>query len=113
MKPTSLNILGKVYSIQYVDKPSDVDIFKRDSLWGQVDYWTRSIRIYDDGRNSEDLLHTLLHEIIHVLTFELKLASLIIDKSKGQHNEDDIDLLALGLADVLTRNNLLTQEERP
>jgi len=55
MKPNKVNILGIEYSITYLDKPSDVDIYKRESLWGQIDYWTRTIRIYDNGRPEEDI----------------------------------------------------------
>ena len=44
MKPTNVNILGVDYTIEYTDRPSDVDMYKRESLWGQVDFWTRTIR---------------------------------------------------------------------
>lgn len=102
MKPNQINILGKVYSVSYVDRPSDVDIRHQRSLWGQIDYWDRSIRIYDRGRQDSDLLHTILHEVIHGITEELNLGI--------RDDEDQIDLLALGLADVLDRNGWLREE---
>jgi hypothetical protein len=100
MKPTSVNILGKDYAIEYCDKPSDVDIFKHESLWGQVDYWTRSIRIYENDRNDDDIFQNLLHEIIHAITQELHIATI----TDAKDNEEVVDLLALALADTLARN---------
>lgn len=101
-KPTSITILGKVYSVEYVDKPSDVDMFKRESLWGQIDFWTRSIRIYDNGRNIEDVWHSIFHEVLHGIATALKLDALDDDK-----HHDELDLLALGLVDVIFRNEWL------
>lgn len=100
MRPTNVNILGKEYTIEYCDKPSDVDIYKQKSLWGQLDPWTRSIRIYSTNRTDDDIFHTILHEIIHAITIQLHIDT-ILDAS----DEDNIiDLLALGLADALLRN---------
>ena len=101
-RPEVLNVLGKSYRITYVDKPSDVDMYKRSSLWGQCDYWTRTIRIYDGGRCDEDLWHTLIHEVLHAIGSELKLR---IGKDE---NHDELDLLALAITDVLFRNSLLS-----
>ena len=101
MKPASVNILGITYSITYVDKPSDVDIYKRESLWGQIDYWTRTIRIYDQDRTTADILQTILHEVLHGIAQDLKLKSL--DYSDEQKH-DDLDILALALSDFLVRN---------
>jgi|SRR3990172_389949 len=99
MKPNKVNILGIEYSITYLDKPSDVDIYKRESLWGQIDYWTRTIRIYDNGRPEEDIFQTVLHEVLHGVAEALKL-----ELRKGEkHNE--LDLIALALTDVFFRND--------
>jgi len=101
MKPDTINILGKDYSVEYLDKPSDVDVFKRTSLWGQVDPWTHSIRIYAPDDFSEDeILETLIHEILEVVAEKLML------KQFGdKENHDELSLVAL--ADVMTRNNWL------
>ena len=99
MKPTSVNILGCNYSIEYVDNPSNVDIYKRQSLWGQIDFWTRTIRIYDKDLSVEDVWQTLLHEIIHGICEQLHLR-----KFKDKDNHDDLDLLVLALMDVFFRN---------
>ena len=61
-RPKQVNILGLSHELIYVDKPSDVDIYKRESLWGQIDYWTRTIRIYDHGRL--DLLSLALTDVL-------------------------------------------------
>jgi len=102
----NINILGKVYKIEFVDKPSDVDIYKRESLWGQIDYWTRSIRIFRGDRLDADLFETLVHEIFHGIVDDLKIASLYYtDYDKKKH--DDLGIMAIAFADVLTRNHLV------
>ena len=98
-KPTQVNILGVCYSITYADKPSEVDIYKRESLWGQIDYWTRTIRVYDHGRSAEDIWETIIHEVLHGIAAHLHL------KSMGkEENHDELDLISLALVDVLNRN---------
>lgn len=94
-RPTTVNVLGKTYKIKYVDNPADVDLYRRKSLWGQIDYWTRTIRIYDKDRTSEDVFETLIHEITHGIAEPFKL----------ELEEETVALLSIGLADVLIRNN--------
>ena len=50
--PNKVNILGVEYKIFYFDKPSEVYIYKRESFWGQIDYWTRTIRVYKNVHNN-------------------------------------------------------------
>jgi len=97
--PESVNILGCRYSIEYVDRPSDVDIFKRKSLWGQIDYWTRTIRVYANDRCAEDVWETIIHEVIHGIA-----SALNIDRLEGSDAEDDVDILSVALTDTLVRN---------
>lgn len=105
-KPTEVNILGVRYQITYVDKPSEVDIFKRESLWGQIDYWTRTIRVYDNGRPDEDVWQTILHEVLHGIAIQLHLKAM-----SHADNHDELDLISLALTDVLTRNAWWTVPE--
>jgi hypothetical protein len=106
MKPQKVNILGIEYTITYVDKPSDVDIYKRKSLWGQIDFWTRSIRIYDKNSSLEDIWQTLIHEVLHGIAEALKL------ELGKEENDDELGLLALGIADVFFRNGwMIVREE--
>ena len=102
-KPDVVNILGIRYTIEYVDNPAEVDKDKRKSLWGQIDYWERKIRIYDNGRPDEDVFQTLMHEIIHAIDEALHLE--LCEENKGH---DKIDLIALALTDVVFRNEWLT-----
>jgi len=105
-KPRSVNILGKNYSIEYVDKPSEVDVFKRESLWGQIDYWTRTIRIYDRDRSLSDLWETIIHEVIHGIVEEMKIKALD-HKDKDGDKHQDLMRLSVGLADTFIRNGWL------
>lgn len=97
--PKDVNILGTKYNIVYCDKPCDVDAFQREALWGQIDYWTRTIRIYIANRGGDDVWKTIFHEVIHGITNELK-----IDFCKQNDTEKVTDLLATGFYDVITRN---------
>lgn len=105
MKPTNVNILGHDYKITYLDKPSDVDMYGRESLWGQIDYWTRTIRIYDNDRSETDIWYTIWHEIIHGISEGLHLE--VLEKSE---NHDTLDLLSLAISDILFRNNWIKLE---
>jgi predicted Zn-dependent protease with MMP-like domain len=106
-KPESLVILGTTYKITYCDNPSEVDLYKRESLWGQVDYWTRTIRIYDNNRNIEDIWHSIIHEMLHVFGQGLKLDSLDKGDVKDDKKHEELDMIALALADTLFRNDLI------
>jgi hypothetical protein len=103
--PTSIKILDVTYTIEYVDKPSDVDIFKRRALWGQCDFWTRTIRVYRDNRQPEDVWQTLWHEIFHAICEKLDLEK----REIGRLNDDEhlIDLLATGINSVLFDNRFI------
>jgi hypothetical protein len=99
MKPTSVNVLGHQYKIIYTDNPSDVDMYKRESLFGQVDFWTRTIRVFAKDRKESDILETLLHEILHAIESDLKLECF-----KSERGHDELDIVANALSDVLLRN---------
>jgi len=81
------------------------DIYKRDSLWGQIDYWTRTIRIYDNDRRLEDIFHSLLHEVLHGISSALKL------KLRDENMHDELDILSLALTDVIFRNGWIMQKD--
>ena len=106
-RPTEVNILGIIYKIDYKDKPSDVDIHRRNSYWGQIDFWTRTIRVYDDGnRPIGDIFQTILHEVLHGIVSELNIESL--ETSSGSTCNDDLDIISVALSDVLVRNGFVT-----
>jgi len=97
-RPETIHILGYEYSVEYVDKPSEVDLYKRDSLWGQIDFWTRSIRVLDNGRGDADVWESILHETLHGVVSALRMGE---GKVSEEHT---IELLALGLVDTFSRN---------
>ncbi len=101
MIPDKVNILGVEYKIEYVDNPAEVDIFKRASLWGQIDYWTRTIRVYKNSRPATDIWETVWHEVLHGICECLKLK---IDGKELSKSEDTVDLLALAITDTIFRN---------
>lgn len=100
--PETVKIFDVVYKIEYVDNPSEVDIYKRESLWGQVDYWTRTIRIYKNNCQASDVWQTLWHEILHAISEKLDIT--MRETGKLRNNEEVIDLLATGINCVLQDN---------
>ena len=108
MRPQKINILGVDYAVTYTATPSDVDIYKRTSCWGQIDFWTRTMRVYDNHRPDADILETILHEVLHGILEALHVDLKVTMTEKG--SDDTIDLIALGLADVLVRNGWLKTE---
>lgn len=103
--PSTVNVLGVDYTITYVDKPSDVDIYRRKSLWGQVDYWTRSIRILAGDRPLQDVWISVVHETLHAIVDQLN-----IGKLDEEDREEIVELLAMALVDVLVRNGWMEIE---
>lgn len=101
--PETIDVLGIKYTVDYIEKPSDVDIHKRASLWGQIDYWTRSIRVYDNAgnRSVDDIWRTIFHEVIHAIRSALNIED---------EDEGDTELLALGLVNVLVANKWMVLE---
>ena len=101
-RPTRVNVLGIEYSIEYKDKPSEVDIFKRESCWGQLDHWGRSIRVFDAGnRSAVDLLGVIVHELLHAMEEELHLG---VFDPKDDKEHKALDLLAKALIDSFVRS---------
>ena len=105
-KTASVNILGKTYSVEYKDNPAEVDLYKRESVWGQIDFWTRTIRIYDNNVRGGDIAETLIHEILHGIAQELNL-----ELNKAARHEE-LGLLALGLAGHVWAQRLVANRRR-
>lgn len=103
MRPDSVDIFGKRYTITYHDRPSDVDHEGRRAVWGQTDLWKHSIRIYGPPEfENGEVWDSILHEVLHALIAELKL--------NVDDEETVVSLLGMGLADVLHRNGWLRED---
>lgn len=98
MRPESVNIFGKEYAVIYCDTEAEADCTGRTCLWGQINYYTRTIRVFAGDRTQEDIWHTLLHEVLHGIVDALHMQGVTLG------DDNAIDVLALGLADTLTRN---------
>lgn len=109
--PNKLIVGGITYKVLYVDKASDTDAEGRQAIWGQIDYWTRTIRIYQKNRTQEDIYHTLFHEIIHAISqqYQLNLEEKELTlNEKGDDSESSfVDIFSLILYDTLQRNGWL------
>jgi hypothetical protein len=104
--PSKINIVGIDYAVSYVDSPMDADPNRREAYWGSIDFWTRTIRIYRKDRTPNDILQTVIHEVLHGLREGLHIKAL--DAADSQQHRD-LDLLATGLMDTLTRNGWLKE----
>jgi predicted metal-dependent peptidase len=96
--PKSIQLFHSKYKITYCKNASEVDIHNRESLFGQVDFWTKTIRIFINGREIGDIKQTLIHEVLHAIKNELKI------NFKDDKEEDIIDRMATGMADFLRQN---------
>ncbi len=108
--PAKLKLLDIEYQIAYVDTPSEVDLDRRDSMWGQTDYWSRSIRILvNDGMLPADVWNSIWHETLHALCDHLKLRA----ESEGLIGGDEtlVNLLAVGINTIVRDNGWLAGYE--
>lgn len=104
--PTELNILSRIYKIEYFDSMTEVDAREEKIALGQVDLHNKVIRIYLQQGRFPDILRELIHEILHVLVYELKI-DFVDDRE-----EKVIDNLAVGFMDLLIRNNIFGTEKK-
>ena len=108
--PTQVKIIDVMFSIVYYDKPSDVDFKQRESLWGQLDPWTHTIRIYArENHDVSEVWNTIWHEIVHAICLRLKIKP---KTDKLIDDEDATPLLATGINAVL-RDNAWIKEVMP
>jgi hypothetical protein len=107
MKPDSVNLLGKNYSIRYVEESYKVGPDSYELLWGYIDHMKREISIYDNN-NLEDIFETLLHELIHGVG---NLLGVEILNGSTEESELLVNILAVSLADMLVRNDWVNLEE--
>ena len=71
-RPDSVNIFGNIYPIKYCDTQIDVDINRKQEFYGQIDYPSQSIRVFDNGSLGDaEILSTILEEVIHGITESL------------------------------------------
>ena len=103
--PSSVNIVGVRYKIIYVDNPAEVDTYKQRALWGQVDFWTRTIRIYQNDTPVEAVWEAIFHETLHAIADDLDIKCL-----KDDDNHDQLQVLARGLLDTFVRNGWMEIE---
>lgn len=94
--PKKIIILGTEWDIKIENSSSDVDVDKRNALWGQTDHWHKIIRI--NKRKESAMQVTFFHELLHTL---------FTKTSYEKHSENEVDQLAKSLFDTLDRNNLL------
>jgi hypothetical protein len=109
----SVKIMGQVYNIQYMDKPSDVDVLQRRSLWGQIDFWTKTIRIYKKNCCIKDIYEVLMHEVLHGFAHRLKIDILDIYDNKGNEDRkkhDELDLLSMAIIEFIWDNELIKDD---
>ena len=83
------------------EKMSEVDGDGTEPLAGQARIHEKEIRLFDHP-SAEDTLHTMMHEVLHVLGEEFGLEQL-----QGEENHKFLDVLALLLTIFLTQNEVL------
>lgn len=108
--PEVISFLSKKFNIKYFENVSDVDQYKEDSLFGQVNFRTNTIRIYKpEDSNTVNVLHTIFHEVIHIIKENLSIDFV------NDEEERIIDNLAIGIVHLLVENKFnfenITEED--
>lgn len=88
--PCTVRVMGKTYSIQYVEK-----VDEKDSL-GEHELHVQVIKIREN-QHAESKRETLLHELVHAIDEQLDLGM----------KEHQVHRLAIGLFQVLRENDHL------
>lgn len=106
--PQSVKIAGIPYKIKYCQTPSEVDIYKRESLWGQCDYWTKTFRVYAKDNPMQMIVTTLLHEIVHGYGYEMDIPCIsprgVNTPEETEEMEFMVDRISRMLFDFLVAN---------
>lgn len=95
-----VNILGLEYNIDYIEKSSGGN-----TNAGHIDFDRLTITIYKDVQSDEHAKITLLHEIIHGITYQLEIEF-------GENDEKYTRLLARSLYQIINDNIGFTEEIR-
>jgi hypothetical protein len=100
--PNSIIICGIEYKMIYFDSAIEVDEEKRSALYGQIVYDKREIRILKGNRKYNDILQTIMHEIMHAID-----DILLLDLFCNLKLHKKMDALSITLLDTLKRNGLI------
>jgi hypothetical protein len=96
--PEEVVILGNHYKVIKCEDMLDVDPRNRTTMFGNIDLYTRTIRLLvNEDRTEFDTFQTLLHEMIHGIANELSLGM----------DEATTDILATVLLDTFMRNGFI------
>ena len=105
--PRRITIVGIEYRVVVCDDMVEVDVDRREVLWGQADFHGRTIRLFrgkgDRERSVPDMLYTLLHEIGHCIFQQCEALKACLGP-KTEH--EFIDEFASIMADTLVRNRI-------
>jgi len=91
---SEIRVLGKTYTIKRFDFDK---LVQHSELLGSVSHSKQEIQLHNNDVCSENQEETLLHEILHIISRELKL----------EFNEDTINRLSIGIFSVLKDNELI------
>lgn len=89
-----ISIGGVPYQVSFLPWKEVDHNSKAEHLFGQIDYLKHSIHIASDVPVEKQQL-SLLHEVIHGIISEFHIKEL--QNEQGEHSEQAIDLLSLGL----------------
>jgi len=99
MKPKQVNIMSRIYKIEYCNSAEQVDPFnKSENDLGAISRGREEIQMFDGGRQWQSVFVDLMHEVLHGIVFETggPLAT--------EDNHNWLNTYATAMADVLLRN---------
>jgi hypothetical protein len=105
--PKEIRMFSKTYKVIYVKKLKEVDISNIDHektgsiIYGTVDFLKNEITLFKGkGFPKEDIWHYLIHEINHIIEYELSI------DFKKDISEKIIDNFAMGFLHFLVENRI-------
>lgn len=101
--PTKIKILDQIYSVNYVDRLSDVS--SETKAVGHIDTHKKIIDVFKPKNcNESDVWNTIIHESLHAIVETLRIEE--ISNLEEKNLETVIHLLATGINTLMIDNKL-------
>jgi len=104
-KPESVNILSREYKVTYLDSIEKVNTEGRDQAFGMANFHEHTIRLFEGKMVKQEVMSTLMHEIIEIISKDLELCLC------APENHKDLNTLATVLVDTFIRNGWINMTE--
>lgn len=99
-KSIKIKVARVPWTVEFKQSWHEVNPEESSRCFGLTLYNEHKIRIAGDAPPEKQHI-TLIHEILHAIVHEYGITPLEKDAATGEHDEKHIDLLAIGICEVL------------